>query len=244
MTPMEPIPETVQAARHLEARGQAGGLLEALTELAEEARAVVPDLVSVSITRHAEEVSFTVVATDGPAALLDAVQYAAGGPCLDTATLASPQHARADDVLDEQRWRLFAQATAAEGIRSTLSLPQVVRGRVAGSVNLYASSPTAFDGHHEELAAIFGAVAAGAVTNADLAFTTRRAAEVTAGHLHDQDVVEAAVQVIARQTGVGDAVARRRLAIAAEHAGVSVAALARIVVETDTETGQQRGDDG
>ena len=83
----------------------------------------------------------------------------------------------ARDLLDEDTWHLLAMASAARCIVSTLTLPIVKDGRIAGAVNLYGASRQAFTGHHEALAEIFGAWAPGAVTNADLSFSTRRDAE-------------------------------------------------------------------
>jgi GAF domain-containing protein len=77
------------------------------------------------------------------------------------------------DLLDEEQWRLFSQATAAAGVATALSLPIVREGRVLAGINLYAGSEDAFDGHHEELAGLAGGWAAGAVANADLSFSTR-----------------------------------------------------------------------
>ena len=54
------------------------------------------------------------------------------------------------DALDELQWLLFARTSAANGVADSLSLPLRQNGRVTGSVNLYASTPNAFDGHHDE----------------------------------------------------------------------------------------------
>jgi GAF domain-containing protein len=96
-------------------------------------------------------------------------------------------------ALDEPAWRLFSEATAAVGIRSTLTLPILVRDRVTGSVNLYASSARAFTGHHQQLADALGAWAPGAVTNSDLSFNTREAAQRTPLVLRERVVVDTAV---------------------------------------------------
>jgi hypothetical protein len=45
-------------------------------------------------------------------------------------------------------------------------------GTVYGGINLYGSTPSAFHGRHDELAALYGGRAGGAVTKADLSFTT------------------------------------------------------------------------
>ncbi|GAB2864497.1 hypothetical protein GCM10027026_12850 [Myroides odoratimimus subsp. xuanwuensis] len=45
-----------------------------------------------------------------------------------------------------------------------------------GGVNLHASSPNAFEGHHEAVAQAVGPDAALTVANADLSFQTRKQA--------------------------------------------------------------------
>ncbi|WP_246861785.1 ANTAR domain-containing protein [Nocardioides sp. SYSU D00065] len=235
---MEPIPETVEVLRDLDGASGAGSLLDRLCGLADRAQAVVPDLVGVSIARQQEGLSFTLVATDRDIAVLDAVQYVAGGPCVDSAEAEEVREFSNVDPLDEERWQMFAQATAARAVRSTLTLPVVVDAPVVGTVNLYAASRRAFVGQHERLAEIFGALAAGAVSNADLAFTTRAEAEAAPGRVRDQMLVDVAVGLLAAQLEVDTHDAEERLHEAAVRAGVSPVELARHIVEL------QEGSDG
>lgn len=78
------------------------------------------------------------------------------------------------DLLDEGRWSRFAEGSAAAGVGSTLSLSVLDRaGQLIGSINLHASTVGAFTGLHDALAEALGASAAGAIANADMAFTSR-----------------------------------------------------------------------
>src|SRR3954452_11672879 len=139
MTPMEPIPETVEAVNELDPSADDGTLLASLSGRATRAQKVVPDLVGVSIAWLDHGLTLTLVATAPEVAVLDAVQYVGGGPCVDAAH--QEQVVEADlDVMNEERWRLFAEATAARAVRSTLTLPVSSDGRVVGTVNLYAAS--------------------------------------------------------------------------------------------------------
>lgn len=231
MPPMEPIPETVEAVISLEAFDDSGRLLEELTRLANETQAIVPDLVGVSIGRLQEGLTFTLVAPAEEVAVLDAVQYLAGGPCVDSALEEETHEFVGGDVLDERRWQLFAEASAARTVRSTLSLPVMAEGgAVVGTVNLYAAARRAFAGHHVELAGLFGGWAAGAVANADLSFSTRREAEQAPERLRDQGFVDLAIGLLAAQLDVHPDAAEERLRDAAARAGVSIAALAREIV--------------
>jgi len=230
MTPMEPIPETSEAVDELDPSIDEGDLLAHLTRLAEDAQEIVPDLVGVSVAGLTHGLTFTLVATAIEIAVLDAVQYVATGPCVEGAHSNEVREFPRDDVLDEEEWRLFAEATAAHGVRSTLTLPLVSGGRVRGTVNLYAASPAAFVGLHDELADIFGAWASGAVANADLSFATRRQAQRAPEQLRERLVIDTAIGIVAAQLRTDVGTAEDRLRAAATRAGVTVAHLARDIV--------------
>jgi GAF domain-containing protein len=226
---MEPIPETVEALNSLDPEADDGTLLADLTRLAKASEQIVPDLVGVSLARLEHGVTFTLVATAEAVAVLDAVQYLAGGPCVDSAhtdRVMEFDH----DVMDEERWGLFAEATAARAVRSTLTLPVLQDGHVVGTVNLYAASRRAFVGHHEQLAAVFGAWAAGAVSNADLSFMTRNEARAAPQRLSDQHLVDLATGIAAVQLGVDVEAAKTHLIDAASRAGVTLLQLAGDIV--------------
>jgi GAF domain-containing protein len=231
MTPWEPIPETVEAVTALDLAGE-GDLLARLLRLANRAQKIVPDLIGISLARLDENITFTLVATAEEIAVLDAIQYAAGGPCVEGAHTAEVQACDDNDLLSEERWQLFAEAAAAHTVRSTLTLPIFSGQRVTGSVNLYAASRQAFVGHHDQLAVIFGGWASGAVANADLSFTTRNEARATPERVRDLTVIEVASCVLAAQLGVSVDVGRATLRDAAARAGVSAADLAREIVDS------------
>ena len=83
-----------------------------------------------------------------------------------------------------------------------------------------------FGGHHDELADIFGARAAGAVANADLVFTTRRDAESAPEELSERLNVEVAVGITAARHEIGVEVSEALLRAAALRAGVMLHQLA------------------
>jgi GAF domain-containing protein len=229
---MEPIPETVEALDELDPSDGATGLLDHLAKLAAQGQAVVPDLVGVSLARYDHGLTFTLVATPAEIAVLDAVQYAASGPCVEGAHEGRAREYHDDDILDEASWRLFAEATASRAVRSTLTLPLVGEdGGVLGTVNLYGGSPRAFVGHHQQLAEIFGAWAAGAVANADLSFMTLRAARQAPAVVREATLIDTAVGILAADLDVDVDTAERRLRVAAEAGGVTVVDLAREIVD-------------
>src|SRR3954449_4430228 len=107
MPPMEPIPETVEAIDELDPSVDDFDILEHLTRLSNRAQEIVPDLVGVSIARMDQGLTFTLVATAGEIAVLDGIQYLAGGPCVEGAQATEVREFNHDDVMDEEGWRLF-----------------------------------------------------------------------------------------------------------------------------------------
>lgn len=229
--PLEPLPETHAALRSIGAWSDRD-LLADFTHAAHLVEDEVPDCVGLSVTLVHEGLTFTMVSSSRDVAVLDGVQYAVGGPCVDAVesdvTIAGGKEEAG--LLGEGRWAAFARVGAAYGIRSTLSLPVHGGGRVTGGVNLYASTRDAFDGHHEALAAIMGAWAPGAVRNADLSFSTRSAARQAPRHLEERAVVDQATGVVMAERGIGEDAARTALAEAALRAGAPEVEVARAVV--------------
>ena len=192
---------------------------------------IVPDCIGFSLASVEHGVTFTLAATDVDLALLDAVQYLAGGPCVDAVKSEQVVTFTADDVVDEQQWQLFAQATAAASVASTLTLPILARDAVVGSVNLYAATRHAFTGLHVQVARVFDAWAPGAITNADLAFTTRRTAALAPTLLAEHRDVQVAVGILAHMYELDVETAAAQLREAAQRAGMKVVRLAQTVIE-------------
>jgi transcriptional regulator with GAF, ATPase, and Fis domain len=160
-------------------------LATTLLRMGREAARIVPELVGLSLGVLEDGLTFTLEATDRDTAAIDAVRYLDGGPCVDGGHPGDKAHQDAEgeadsievfsteDLTDEGAWQMFARASAAPGIASPLTLPIEVDGDVSGSINLYASTPDAFAGKDAALADVLNASAQGAVTNADLSFSTR-----------------------------------------------------------------------
>lgn len=220
---MEPLPETQQVLADL--AGYVGTDVAAtLLTMGTRAKEIVPECVGLSLGRVEDGITLTLVASSDESAVLDAVQYLDGGPCVDAADKAEPLDVRHTELLDESRWQMYARATAAAGVASSLSLPIIREGRVVGGVNLYASTPNAFDGRHEELARALHASAEGAVTNADLTFETRRRAAEAPARLADLEDIDIATGIVAasQDVGIDTALARlERRTQSRDHAGSS-----------------------
>jgi GAF domain-containing protein len=230
---VKPIPQTIELANELSRYQPDADVLDYLQGIADKVEALVPDCVGLSLAWLERGVAFTLVATDVEIAVLDAVQYLAGGPCVDA--VADDTHEGLEvhehDLLDESLWQYFSQATAAKAIRSTLTLPLTQDGAVVGSVNLYAASDQAFEGHDDEIAKILGASVSDIVRNADLSFSTREAAERSPESAKAQGLVDVAVGMIAESLKLDLDTAAQRLMAAAQRAGISREKFARALVD-------------
>ncbi len=227
---MRPIPETLQAIAELEPSLDDGTFLERLLSMGSSAETIAPDCVGVSVALRLHGVTFTLVSTTDEVAALDAVQYLSSGPCVQAVDDEHGIAASSEDLLDEPGWRAFAQATAAAGVRSTLTFPIVEGGMAVGSVNLYGSSDGAFDGKHHQLAEVFGAWAPGGVSNADLTFSTREDAVLAPAQLRDEARVDVATGIVAALRDVDVPTAAGLMLDAARRAGVPLVKLAEVII--------------
>lgn len=227
---MEPLPQTAEALRELARQGEPSLGIE-LFAIAEKLRPLVPELVGLSLAATEDGVVLTLASSDEELAALDAVQYLDGGPCVTGVEDGEIFDVSVSGLLDEGRWQLYAQASAAVGVASSLSLPIMdARGeRVIGGANLYASSPNAFAGRHEEIARAIGSEARLAVGNADLRFATREAAREAPRKVRESGDVNVALGIIAASQGISITEAQMRLSEAAARAGISEAQAARAI---------------
>ena len=230
MNRLEPLPQSLEALGEVDAYVDTDALLRRVRDDAARVMAIVPSCVGLSIASREQDITFTLVASNGLVATLDGMQYLFDGPCVGAVEAERVVTSDIGELLDEEQWGWFARATATAGIASTLTLPVVDGDEVVGSVNLYASTADAFTGHHGAIADIFGAWAPGAVRDADLNFTTRRAAEAAPRRLRRRARIDTAVGLISARESLDLETSRARLRVAAARAGVDEADLAEAVI--------------
>lgn len=230
---LSPVPQTREAFDWLGSFGDRN-IEASLMRMSRRVREIAPECVALSLSMVDGDLTFTVQSDRPGAALLDAVQYLDGGPCIEAVDERAVQHT-ADLPLDEGRWQMFARAEALIGISSTLSLPIMRDHRVVGGVNLYGATSDAFDGHHQELADACGAWATGAVTNADLGFKSRLRAAAAPERLMSNADVNLATGVLAEIRDLDLEEAGRKIRGAAVQAGISPAELARFLLDAHAE---------
>lgn len=226
---MEPLPETRVALERL-SRYDEGSLASTVEAMAKAVATIVPECVGLSLSLRESGITLTLVATSEKVAALDAVQYVDGGPCVEVGERNVPMEVGEAAAVDEHVWQMYAQATAAAGVRSSLSLPISQGEEVIGAVNIYAATTRAFHGHVEEVAAVIGGSAEAAVTNADLSFSTRLQAVAGPTAVADAEAVDIAVGFIMEAHGVNAGLARERLREAAARADITEAQAARAVI--------------
>jgi GAF domain-containing protein len=230
---MEPIPESADVLESL-GRHTGAHLADMLARAGSRVREIVPDCWGMSISVVEADLTLTLVATSAEVLALDAVQYASDGPCLEAIredrVVSVARIDGGESPLVEEEWRLFASASAAAGVRSTLSFPLRSAGKVVGGVNLYAAAAHAFTDHEPALAAVFGSWASDAVHNADLGFTSRARADAGPERLAEDAAVAQATGVLMAEEGLTADLAASQLTVAARQAGVSPVALARSIL--------------
>lgn len=130
----------------------------------------IPDADAVSISVLEEPSPRTAACTDRRVLELDREQYSSGrGPCLEAADVRRPVRAVMAD--DEHRWPEFVRAARACGITATLSVPLLAdrvgdEPELAGSLNVYSTTATAFDPFDEALMRLYMLTAGLLITNA------------------------------------------------------------------------------
>ncbi len=191
---------------------------------------IIPECVGLSLTLFDEDLTFALVAPTMEPADYEAGPGSDDGPSLPS-TPGDWLTQAACEPLDEERWAQMARVQSAAGVASSLSMPVLDHGRVVGGINVYASSPDAFCGHHDELAAALGASANGAVTNADLGFDSRRRAEDAPRQLREEQVLDVGIGILAGQLGLDLEAARSRLHESAAQAGVTAIQAALVVLK-------------
>jgi GAF domain-containing protein len=224
---VEPIPESLEVLRRLSSTGEVD-LVDNLKRAAGWVVKAVPECVALSIAHFDEDLTFTLTATSDEVRLLDAAQYLDGGPC-EVAAIDGDE-VDVGDVLDEDRWQLFASASAVQGVRSSLSLPLRRDDTLYGSVNFYASTEYAFMGRERDLAVMFGASVQEAVANADLSMASLGRARRAVATLEERDRIHTAAGVMAVRHSMTVTQAHESLVDCATRAGVPVIALADLVL--------------
>lgn len=138
-----------------------------LTQISELAKRAIASPEEVSVTLVSGKDPHSAAFTGELALTLDEFQYQyCRGPCLD----ASVSHAilSVPDMTVETRWPQWAARCIDTGARSSLSVGLPVHETVTGAINIYATTPGAFDDDAVTLGQTFAGYAAVALADAHL----------------------------------------------------------------------------
>jgi GAF domain-containing protein len=169
-----------------------------LDKIAQLAKRAIPGATEVSLTLLHGNTPQTAAFTGELALTLDEKQYQRGyGPCLDaadtTTTLLVP------DTSSEQRWPGWAATAVQAGVHSSLSVGLPVHEKVTGALNIYATTPKAFDDDAVTIAQTFAGFAAVALANAHLYETQATLAGHMQKAMENRAVIEQAKGIIMGQ---------------------------------------------
>lgn len=141
-------------------------LEDLMQQTAELAARVVPAAITCGITFAEHGRAVTVGSADALARLLDEQQYELDeGPCLQA--LSTAEIVYAEDLRSEQRWHRYPSQAMVHGARAIYSSPLMVSAYHAmGALNLYATTPHAFDEESRRAAALIVKLASTMITAA------------------------------------------------------------------------------
>jgi transcriptional regulator with GAF, ATPase, and Fis domain len=204
-----------------------------LQELAVLAARRVTGGLSCGITMQPNGRPLTVASSDIIAEQMDEVQYGIDeGPCLQS--MRSGQVVRIEDTSGEDRWAGFTMRAAANGIRSTLSLPLTAEGKHMGALNLYAPVSAAFGTAETQRAESFAATATGALTLAVRQAATADLTSQLRAALAARAVIDQAIGVIMAQERCTQAEAFAIMRTASQNRNVKLRTIATQVVTSVT----------
>jgi len=204
-----------------------------LQQVAELATTVVAPPAACGITLRRDNQVSTVAHSGELALHADEIQYGSGqGPCLQSLHTASIVHV--SELAADQRWPEYRGHALAHGVRSSLSLPLIVQGAGVGALNLYTSTPHAFEAPEIDHATGFASQ-----TSIALTIVLRHADQV---QLEDQlretlatrAVIDQALGILMGQQGCTSTKAFAVLRGASQHRNLKLHAVAAELIQTVT----------
>ena len=218
-------------------------LNQVLSQVAELAKATIPgaDEVSVTLANDRGTGARSVAFTGDLAVGLDERQYDRGfGPCMD-ASLGGAT-ILIDDTATEEHYRDFAAAAQRAGIRSSLSVGMPIPQRTVGGLNIYSTSPRAFDADARALAQAFADYAAVAMMNAAMMDSKTAAARQMEEAMASRAVIEQAKGVLMGRLGCSADEAFRHLSQQSQRSNRKLRDLAVEVVASATRGPERSAD--
>lgn len=188
----------------------------------------MPGCDSASIALLVEDTALTGVTTSRLALEADLVQYRHDeGPCLEAVRRRSA--VRIDVLRQEERFVHFPPGALALGVESVLSLPLMADEVAVGSVNLYSTTPHAFDGEPSPPLAPMLAYAAEVIVGSPLYAASVDVVERLVDVAEEATVVDIALSRLVRVWSLDGDEAWRYLRDASAVDGSLVASARRVI---------------
>jgi GAF domain-containing protein len=190
--PMDPNEAFGQLGRIKLSDTDLNGVLDTIARLA---KRTIPGASEVSVTLVRGKGAHTAAFTGDLALSLDESQYESGyGPCLDASAAAATMSV--PEMASDTRWPRWAARAREMGVNSSLSIGLPVQDTVTGALNIYATTPEAFDDDAIVLGQTFAGYAAVALANAHLYDTTATLAQQMQAAMDSRAVIEQAKGII------------------------------------------------
>jgi len=170
---------------------------------------------------------------DGFARRLQHIEQRAGrGPCSEALRTREP--ARVADLVEDDRWIGYRSRALAAGLRSSLSVPLVVREDVLGALSFYSRAPHGFSESDARRAEAFTGHAAAALALL-LRYTRQVAlAEQMRTALNSRATIDQALGIVMARAGITSAEAFAVLREASQHSNRKLTAIAADLIEAVT----------
>jgi GAF domain-containing protein len=169
-----------------------------LAKVADLAKRTIPGADEVSVSLVGAGGGHTAAFTGGLGLILDEWQYQHGhGPCL--AAAAANITVTVADMAGESRWPQWVGRAIDAGVHSCLAVGLPLQESVSGALNVYATTPNAFDEDAIILAETFGGYAAVAMANAHQYDSTGTLTERTQAAMDSRALIEQAKGIVMAQ---------------------------------------------
>ena len=201
-----------------------------LDELLERALSLAVDIVpgceQAGISLLQNHVVETPASVGELAAACDKLQEKLGeGPCVTA--LLEADIIRIDDLQDDRRWPQFAAAATAFGVRSMLACRLATQRDKLGALNMYATTPGAFNEESEAMAVGYAAHVSLALSALDRETNLRRA-------LASREVIGQAMGILMERHRITASQAFDIMVHASQRSNVKLRLIAEELVRTGT----------
>jgi hypothetical protein len=216
------------------AAGTVQGTLQRIVDLAERA---VDGCEAAGILVVSDKTVTTAAASSPLVVVIDQLQIDADeGPCLDAASHGSTFYA--DDLIDDERWPIFAPTAVAAGIRSVLAYSLSVERPSA--LNLYARLPAAFGATDRATGHLFATLARLALDSAELRASDEKKSANLIEALRTRELIGQAQGILMERERIQGDQAFDLLRRASQHMNIKLREVAETLVETgeSPKTGQ------